>query len=166
VGEGNPYAGLATIHERTPDVRAAIAELTALTRINENDYDANLELARLNAAQGESRGAAAALERAVYISPYDATLYQQLATLYGTLGDRQGVVRARRALVALAPVDKAEALYQLAVACMEAGDNAGARREVVRALEIAPNFQKAQELLLRLRSGGGSGPQSDGEASR
>jgi Tfp pilus assembly protein PilF len=54
-------------------------------------------------------------------------------------------------------VDKPEALYQLALALAEAGDAAAARREVLHALEIAPRFQRAQELLLRLhesRTGG------------
>ena len=55
-------------------------------------------------------------------------------------------------VVALNPVDRAEALYQLALAHFEAGDAQAARREVLRALEDAPNFEKAQELLLRLQS--------------
>jgi Tfp pilus assembly protein PilF len=75
------------------------------------------------------------------------------------VGDRAGLVRARRALVALDPVDRPEALYQLALALAEAGDAAAARREVLHALEIAPRFQRAQELLLRLhdaRAGSGT----------
>jgi Tfp pilus assembly protein PilF len=55
--------------------------------------------------------------------------------------------------VALNPVDRAEALYQLALAYRDAGDTAGARREVLRALEQAPAFEKAQDLLLALRQG-------------
>ena len=62
---------------------------------------------------------------------------------------------AREALVALNPVDQAEARYQLALAHFQAGDRDAARREVLRALEIAPNFERAQELLLRIRGGGG-----------
>jgi Tfp pilus assembly protein PilF len=63
--------------------------------------------------------------------------------------------------VALDPVDRPEALYQLALALLEAGDTKSARREVLRALELAPRFQRAQELLLRLHgvapaAGGGS----------
>ena len=50
--------------------------------------------------------------------------------------------------------DRPEALYQLALALAEAGDAAGARREVLRALELAPRFQRAQELLLRLHGSG------------
>ena len=54
------------------------------------------------------------------------------------------------AIVALQPVDMAEARYQLALAHFEAGDVTSARREVLRALENAPNFERAQELLLRI----------------
>jgi Tfp pilus assembly protein PilF len=54
------------------------------------------------------------------------------------------------AVLALNPVDEAEARYQLALAWFQAGDMAAARREVLRALEIAPAFEKAQELLLRI----------------
>ena len=58
-------------------------------------------------------------------------------------------------IFALDPVDRAEALYQLAVAYHEAGDAASARRAVLQALEGAPNFDKAQELLLKLQPTGG-----------
>jgi Tfp pilus assembly protein PilF len=57
--------------------------------------------------------------------------------------------------VALAPVDVADAHYQLALALFESGDAAGARRELLRALERAPNFAPAQELLLRLQAPAG-----------
>jgi Tfp pilus assembly protein PilF len=90
----------------------------------------------------------------LYIYPYDAPLHEKLAELYAQSGAKDGVVRERQALVALDPVDRAEALFQLALAYFEAGDREGARREVLRALEIAPNFERAQELLLRLREGG------------
>ena len=70
-------------------------------------------------------------------------------------------MRERQAVVALNPVDRAEALYQLALAYYEAGDGQSARREVLRALEDAPNFEKAQELLLRLQRGNRSGGGGD-----
>jgi Tfp pilus assembly protein PilF len=64
------------------------------------------------------------------------------------------VVRdARRALVELNPVDKAEAYFQLATAELESGDRAGARRSVLRSLEIAPRFERAQALLLKIHRG-------------
>jgi Tfp pilus assembly protein PilF len=55
----------------------------------------------------------------------------------------------------LEPVDRAEALYQLSLAYFEAGDVANARRTVLQALEDAPSFEKAQDLLLEIRASRG-----------
>ena len=147
----SPLAMLAQIHLRRGNTREAASALTRLTARDENAYAENLKLAELLEQLGDTAGAAAALQRAVYIYPYELALHTRLAELYGRAGNRAGVVRERGAIVALAPVDRAEALYQLAVALDEAGDRAGARREVLRALEVAPGFERAQELLLRVR---------------
>ena len=149
------YWFLAQIHKARGNTRAAANELIALTERNEDAYTANVELAGMLEQLGDTAAAAAALERAMYISPYDAALHVRLANHYARLGDKAKVVRERAAVVALNPVDRAEALYQLALAHYEAGEPQAARREVLRALEAAPNFEQAQDLLLELRGGGG-----------
>ena len=53
-------------------------------------------------------------------------------------GDR---VEVGEALVALDPVDRAEALYQLALAHRDAGDLVKAKSAVLRALEDAPRVE-------------------------
>jgi Flp pilus assembly protein TadD len=128
-----------------------------MTLRNEDHYAANIELATVLEQLADSAGAAAALDRAMYISPYDAAQHVRLATLFARTGNKSGAVRERQAVVALAPVDRAEALYQLALAYYENGDTQAARREVLRALEDAPNFEKAQDLLLRLQRANRSG---------
>jgi cellulose synthase operon protein C len=149
-GEDSPYALLARIHRQRGNTRAAADALTKLTAFDESAYAENLELAGLLETLGDPSGAAAALERTIYIHPYDIGLHARLAGMYAGLGERDKVVRERRAIVALRPVDQAGALFQLALALLEAGDRAAARREVLRALEIAPGFEPAQELLLQL----------------
>jgi Tfp pilus assembly protein PilF len=60
-------------------------------------------------------------------------------------------------VLALGPVDRAEATYQVALAYFRAGRVDDARRAVLAALERAPNFERAQDLLLQIhavRSGG------------
>ena len=151
-GMQSSYWFLAQIHKAKGNTKAAAAELTAMTLRNEDAYAANVELAGMLDQLGDTAGAAQALERAMYISPYGAQHHVRLASYYAKLGDRRKAVRERGAVVALNPVDRAEALYQLALAHFEAGDAQAARREVLRALEDAPNFEKAQELLLRLQS--------------
>lgn len=113
--------------------------------------------ARIEAASDYAKLAAATnvtdLESAAYIYPYDIALHERLAEQHARAGNWADAVVARRVVVALQPVDMAEAHYQLAHALLRAGDRAGARREVLRALEAAPNFQRAQELLLELAGG-------------
>ena len=159
--EQGPYWLLAQIYKAKGNARAEATELTAMTLRNEDHYGANIELANVLEQLGDSAGAAAALDRAMYISPYDAAQHVRLATLYSRTGNKQKAVRERLAVVALNPVDRAEARYQLAVAYYEAGDPQAARREVLRALEDAPNFEKAQELLLRLQRANRSGEGGD-----
>jgi hypothetical protein len=56
-------------------------------------------------------------------------------------------------VVSLNPPDAAGAHYDLARSLEASGNRAEAKREVLRSLEMAPGFEKAQELLLRLRGG-------------
>ncbi len=139
------------------DTTAAIAELQPIVDSNDTQYEAHLLLAKLLERRHELAGAARVLEQAMYISPGTAATHEQLAAMYATLGEWQRAVRERRAVVALAPVDRAEALYQLALALHRAGDDAGARHAVLQALEAAPNFERAQELLLELHQGAPTG---------
>jgi tetratricopeptide (TPR) repeat protein len=149
-GAESPHWFLAVLYKDAGRKAEALGELQRLTAITDSHYQAQLELSRQLEDAGDLAGAAAALEAALYISPFEPAVHERLAALHARLGDPVGVVRARRALVALDPVDRPEALLELAQALLDAGDAAGARREVLHALELAPRFQRAQELLLRL----------------
>jgi len=52
--------------------------------------------------------------------------------------------------LALAPPNVAEANYNIASAYYALGRQPEAKRAVLRALEAAPRYEKAQELLLRI----------------
>jgi tetratricopeptide (TPR) repeat protein len=168
-GEKSPDWLLAQIFGARDEAQQAADALARLVDRDDSHYAAHLELAKLREERGDLAGAAAVLDRALYIWPFEPALHERLATLYGRLDDPRRVVRARRSLVALHQVDEPEAFYRLAVALLDAGDAAGARKEVLRALELAPRFQRAQELLLRLHRGaqpsgaGREGARSDRE---
>jgi tetratricopeptide (TPR) repeat protein len=154
-GPDAPDALLARVHAARGDWPATAAALRRLVARNETSYDAHLALADALERSADTAGAADALERALWISPYEPAVHERLARLAAARDDWRTAVRERRAVVALGPVDRAEALYQLAVAQREAGDRAGARRTVLEALERAPDFARGQELLLELSNGGG-----------
>lgn len=93
----------------------------------------------------------AALERMVWIWPYELTVHQQLARLATARGNHALALRERRAVVAARPADLLDARYELARALVATGDSTAARRELLDLLEGAPAFEKAQLLLLDLR---------------
>lgn len=92
-----------------------------------------------------------ALERMVWIWPYDAAVHVKLGDAAARAGIVGTAVRERRAVIALGPSDLLGARVELARALLAAGDRAGARREVLGVLEQAPTYEKAQTLLLELR---------------
>ena len=150
VGSEGAYPLLARALLASGERRRATDVLEAMTTGGEASAQAHVALADLRLEQGDTARAADALEGAMFINPYTVADHERLATLYKSLGDRSRAVRERRAVIALHPVDRAEALFQLAVAYRDAGDKANARHAVIRSLEEAPHFERAQDLLLAL----------------
>jgi tetratricopeptide (TPR) repeat protein len=152
-GADSPHWYLAQIHEARGDLELAAAALARLTDFSESNYRAFVLQADILEKVGRPEEAARALDRAVLVWPYEIDLHLRLAELHSQVGFFSGAVRERAAIVALAPTDMAEALYLLAVANWDAGDAVSARRAVLRALDVAPNYEMALELLLELRAG-------------
>jgi tetratricopeptide (TPR) repeat protein len=144
---------LARTYRQKGDTAKALEYLTRATRIQESNLEANKLEGELLARAGQAKDAAAAYERAIFITPYEPAIHVALAEAAAAAGDHRTAVRERQAVVALKPSDKAEAIYQLALAYKNAGDLGAARREVLKALEEAPSFERAQTLLLELRGG-------------
>ena len=92
-----------------------------------------------------------ALERMIWIWPYDPAVHVKLAEAATRSGSVGNAVRERRTVIALGPSDPLGARVELARALLVAGDRAAARREVLGVLEQAPTYDKAQTLLLELR---------------
>ena len=91
------------------------------------------------------------LERTIWIDPFHLDLHTRLASSYEGAERWPEAARERRALLALQPADLAEAHYRLALALHRGGDARNARSAVLDALEIAPNFEAALDLLLEIR---------------
>ncbi len=153
-GVDSPYEGLVKIYTKAKNPAKLISVLQSVTMVNESNYDANVSLSQLLEIAGDFAGAAQSLDRAMYINPFDVQSHVHLAELFEKAGDKLKLIRERRAIVALNPVDRADALYQLALAYESAGDLPNAKKSVLRSLEEAPNFEKAQDLILKLHGGG------------
>ena len=145
---------LGRIREEEGDTAAAVAHYRALIALNESHYDARVALGELLSGGGDGAGAAEVLRQLAYIHPYDITDHEHLAALMEEVGDLDGAIAERRAVLALTPVDAAVAHYQIARLLHLKGDRAAARSAILAALEIAPNYEDALDLLLELRRGG------------
>jgi tetratricopeptide (TPR) repeat protein len=150
-GDGNPYTQLVEIYESRGQKTEAAETLAALSRVDEDNIDALKKLARLRLELGDRPGALEALQTSFLIYPFDAALHKLAGDIYLEQSNAAGSLREYAVAVALDPPDKAAAHYDLARAFAAAGKNAEARRSVLRALEVAPGYEQAQDLLLKLK---------------
>ncbi len=158
--EDGAYPALAGLYRATGDPVREREVLEAYLERNEDDAPARQRLATLLEEAGLDEAALARLEEAVYIDPLDPDLHLRLAGHFEGALRWPEAVRERRIVVALGPADPTEAWFRLALAQEGAGDRAGARRSVLRALERAPEYTEALDLLVRLQpppAGAGGG---------
>ena len=153
-GPGGAHWFLGRIREEEGDTAGAVAHYRALLALNESHYDARVALGALLRGGGDGAGAAQVLRQLAYIHPYEIEDREQLAALLEEIGDLDGAAVERRAVLALRPVDRAAAHFRLARTLHLGGDRAAARSAVLAALELAPNYEEALDLLLELRRGG------------
>ncbi|HEY8228331.1 MAG TPA: tetratricopeptide repeat protein [Pyrinomonadaceae bacterium] len=149
-GDGNAYVALAKILETGGELSKAADVLDSLVSVDENNVNALKEIARLRQKTGENAKAAQALQLSFYISPFDYALHTTAGELSFTTKDYTNALSEFQAALALQPPNIAEANYNVATAYHALGRQLEAKRAVLHALEAAPRYEKAQELLLRI----------------
>ena len=149
-GKGNPFESLAKLLEEKGDPAQAAKVLEGLVKSDENNLEALKTIARIRLALGERQQALDALQASFFISPFDYKLHTQAGELSVELKDYARALSEFQVALALAPPNIAEANYNVAAAYYALGRQPEAKRSVLRALEAAPRYEKAQELLLRI----------------
>jgi len=149
-GDGNAYEMLAQIYERRGDKAAMAEALESLVKVDENDYDALKKLAELKGEMGDKARALELMKMSFYVNPSGAAPHTMAGDMLIERNEAEAAIREFQIALASSPPNVAEAQYNLARAFHAAGKNKEARRAVLRSLEAAPGFDKAQELLLKL----------------
>jgi tetratricopeptide (TPR) repeat protein len=149
-GEGNAYEALAEIFEKRGDNAQASEALASLARYDENNLKALKALAQLRLALGDRAGALEAMRLSFYVSPFEYATHTQAGELSLDTKQYAQALAEFQITLALDPPNVAEANYNVANAYYMLGRQAEARRAVLRALEAAPSYEKAQELLLKI----------------
>jgi tetratricopeptide (TPR) repeat protein len=149
-GEGNAYEALADLREKRGDAAGAAEALEALVRYDETNLKALSRLAGLRLIHGDRARALEALRLGFYVAPFEQEARARAGELYMQAGDAASALGEFSAALALRPANVAEAHYNVARAYHALGRTAEAKRSVLRALEAAPSYEKAQELLLTI----------------
>jgi cellulose synthase operon protein C len=153
-GQQNPNLLIAQIAIEQKDTKRAIEALDAFLKLDGNDVDAARQRAQLLEPLGDAARTAAAYVRVVDADPFDSHAQSMVGRAALQRKDAPAAVRAFRAALAAKPPDAAVAHYDLAQAYLLAGQSADAKSETLAALEIAPSFEPAQALLLKIVGGG------------
>jgi tetratricopeptide (TPR) repeat protein len=153
IGPDSPHALMAGLAEKLNDRPRAIKEYEALLAVDHTSVDAARRLLELATAAADERAQGAALDRIVALDPFDASAHTGSGRL--ALKRRDHIVAMREFRVALqtGAADKASAHCDLGESYLLAGMRAEAKKEALAALEIAPSFERAQELLLNAVGG-------------
>jgi tetratricopeptide (TPR) repeat protein len=154
VGDSNAYSSLAQIYVTRKQPTAAIEVLRDYQRYGGEDPTLLKQLAALEEQSGQSETAAATLDSINEIYPVnDEDLHAHLGRLWLAQHNAAGAIREYSAMVASHPLDQAGALYHLAEAYYAARDSKQAEQNVLKALEAAPGYRPAQQLLLQIEDG-------------
>ena len=155
IGEESPHAVMARLAEKLDDPTRAIAEYKLFLANDHTDVAAARQLAKLAEKAGDEPGMALARERVVALDPFDAEAHTGLGRIALKRKDATVALREFKAALVTGAADKASAHCDLADAYLLAAKPVDAKREALAALEIAPSFERAQDLLLKSVEGKG-----------
>jgi tetratricopeptide (TPR) repeat protein len=150
-GARSPRAMMAQMAVDRKDHARAISELEQLLQHENTDIDAvRLLLTQYEETKAGPDKLMSAYERIAQLDPFDAANHSALGRLKMQAGDARTAVREFRAAIAAGSLDPAAAQSDLAEGYLAIGDKVQARRALLAAIEVAPGYPRAQELLLKV----------------
>jgi Flp pilus assembly protein TadD len=149
-GENSPHALMARLAEQLGDLPRAIREYQALLSHDHAAVEPARRLAAAAEKAGDKKALALAYDRVVALDPFDPSAHTGLGRMALERGDAGIAAREFRAALLTGAADKAAAHCDLGESYLLAGKPVEAKREALAALEIAPTFERAQDLLLKI----------------
>ncbi|HEY5665113.1 MAG TPA: tetratricopeptide repeat protein [Gammaproteobacteria bacterium] len=149
VEDGSPYLFLSNAQRELGDETAARETLLRYWQLGGYNPAALTRLSQWLTSAGDTENAIAVLEALVLVSPLDESVHSALGDLLLESRPADALVEFS-VLAALNPHDQASINLRLARAYQALGDIDKATEYLLYALEIAPNYREAQQLLLEI----------------
>jgi tetratricopeptide (TPR) repeat protein len=153
LGDESPHAIMAALAEKLNDRPRALKEYEALLASDHTNVEAARRLWTIAEAAADERLMTLAITRIVSLDPFDATAHTGWGRMALKKRDAAVATREFRAALQTGAADKAAAHCDLGESYLLAGNRGDAKKEALAALEIAPSFERAQELLLNAVGG-------------
>jgi tetratricopeptide (TPR) repeat protein len=150
VDDGSAYLVLAKAQNETDERGPALETLREYRRLGGSDPGALKQLAQWLADADSSDEAIAALQDLILVAPLDEDLHRRLGDSLLDRGDAEQALAEYEALFAMNPHDQAGVHFRLAKAFLQLQDRGRSREHLLYALEIAPHYREAQQLLLEI----------------
>ncbi|MGB7160929.1 MAG: tetratricopeptide repeat protein [Tepidisphaeraceae bacterium] len=147
---GGPYVLMAAVHRELGETDAERAMLEKHVSLNADAVEPRLRLIEMSAGAKDWKSVESMAQQVLAINPLVPGPHRSLAQAAEAMSDRPAAIQAHRTLLLMDPLDAAEHHYRLAGLLAADQQLPAARREVVRALEEAPRFRAAHQLLLEI----------------
>ena len=147
-GIDSPRGVMAEIAQELGDPERAMRELELLLAHDETSVEAVRTLAALAEAANDEARLVFAHDRLIGIDPFDPSAHRTVGRYAMTKGDLDTAIIEFEVALAVDPVDPVAVHCDLAEAYLAAGRLDDAKRAALNALEMAPTYERAQELLL------------------
>jgi tetratricopeptide (TPR) repeat protein len=152
-GPESAYMQIVEIAMAKSDKGRAAQALDAMLRYDHTSLEAARQLVLLLDGDKDPSRVRTAVQKVVAIDPFDSPSHTTLGRMALASGETAEAVRNFKVALAAGPVDRASAHADLAEGLLQAGDRAEAKRHALAALEIAPTYERAQDILLKLADG-------------
>lgn len=147
-GYPSPPLVLSQIYEAEGNTSEQHRWLEVLLDNLQHDFESAMILAEAALEEGNHERAGYYIDRALQVDPYRADVHRLKARFAETIGNTEMAVTEFEVLMELDFNDPVEARTDLAEAYLNNNQLSEARQNVLYALEMAPSYRRAQEVLL------------------
>ncbi len=150
VDEGSPYIAKARAHRELGETALGTSTLLEYRKRGGYDPDALIALARALGDAGRTDESIDVFEDVLMVAPLRAEVHRDFGDRLAAANRPREALVEYQAFLAMNPQDLAESHYRLARTYVALEDRAKGREHLLYALEIAPHYREAQQLLLEI----------------
>jgi len=150
VDDGSPYIAKARAHRELGETALGTTTLLEYRKRGGYDPDALIALARMLGDAGRTDESIAVFKDVLMVAPLRPEVHRDFGDRLAAANRQREALVEYQAFLAMNPQDLADAHYRLAKTYVALDDRAKGREHLLYALEIAPHYREAQQLLLEV----------------